>query len=126
MSERRRDKRYPSQLRVWCEGEDLTLYAEATNVSRGGLFVRTSSPPPPDRALKISMEPLGAVADACVCWVKAGGAGARSGMGLEIRSFLQGQAAYDRFVEQSTSRSGEFALSLSGANHKGQTPPDDS
>ena len=44
MSENRKHERVPTQLRCWCEGDNVTLYVRITNLSEGGLFVRTSTP----------------------------------------------------------------------------------
>ena len=45
MSEnRRKSERVPSQLRCWCEAEDVTFYARIGDLSEGGLFLRTSTP----------------------------------------------------------------------------------
>ncbi len=44
MRENRKSTRIPTQLRCWCEGDNVTLYARITNLSEGGLFFRTSTP----------------------------------------------------------------------------------
>nr|WP_164021953.1 TIGR02266 family protein [Pyxidicoccus trucidator] len=44
MSDNRKSARVPTLLRCWCEGDNVTLYARITNLSEGGLFLRTSTP----------------------------------------------------------------------------------
>jgi uncharacterized protein (TIGR02266 family) len=85
---------------VWCEGERLTLYVQALNVSLGGVFVRTSNPPPPGERFRVSFTDLGegeVVAAAEVAWVARGGDG-QPGMGLRFVGFERGAADYERFV----------------------------
>jgi hypothetical protein len=109
MSERRRAKRIAARFKVWCEGEQFTLLAETGNVSRSGLFVRTSSPPPPNEQFKVTIDELGMVALVEVSWSRAG-RGARDGMGLRIVSFERGSSEYLHFIDQSRSPSGEHRL----------------
>ena len=42
-TERRRHPRVPSRQRCWCEGDDITLYAQINDVSEGGLSLRTAA-----------------------------------------------------------------------------------
>jgi uncharacterized protein (TIGR02266 family) len=44
LSENRKHARIGTELRCWCEGGDVTLYARIANLSEGGLFVRTRTP----------------------------------------------------------------------------------
>jgi uncharacterized protein (TIGR02266 family) len=44
MSERRRFRRVVIHQRCWCEGGNVTLYAQMGNLSEGGAFVRTHAP----------------------------------------------------------------------------------
>jgi hypothetical protein len=111
MAEQRRFRRVPTRLKVWCEGEDFTLLAEATNASKRGLFVRTSSAPPPTRRLKVTIEDLAVTADAEVRWVRPGHEPGRAGMGLHILTFERGAHAYEQFVEGVRTPSGEHRIS---------------
>jgi uncharacterized protein (TIGR02266 family) len=43
----------PSRQRCWCEGDDITIYAQAGNLSEGGLFLRTSAPLPPGARVRV-------------------------------------------------------------------------
>jgi hypothetical protein len=110
MSERRRAKRITARLKVWCEGDHFTLFAETGNVSKTGLFVRTSSPPPANQQFKISIDDLGVVAQVEVCWSRAG-RDPRGGMGLRILKFERGSGEYSHFIDQTRSPSGEYWLS---------------
>ena len=40
----RKNTRYSSRLRCWCEAENITLYARIANLSEGGMFLQTSTP----------------------------------------------------------------------------------
>jgi hypothetical protein len=111
MPERRRSKRVSARLKVWCEGDDFTLLAETINVSKRGLFVRTSSPPPRSGEFKVTIEELDTVAQVSVCWARGSRDQARGGMGLLIKGFERGASAYEHYVEQVRSPSGEFRIS---------------
>ncbi len=42
--ENRKNTRFTSRLRCWCESDNITLYARIANLSEGGLFLQTSTP----------------------------------------------------------------------------------
>jgi hypothetical protein len=109
MSERRRAKRIAARLKVWCEGDHFTLLAETGNVSKTGLFVRTSSPPPQNEQFKIQIDDLGLIAQVEVSWSR-GGRDPRGGMGLRILSFERGATEYNHFIDSSRSPSGEHRI----------------
>lgn len=109
MSERRRAKRIAARFKVWCESEQFTLLAETGNVSRTGLFVRTSSPPAPNERFKVTIADLGMVAQVEVSWSR-NGRDPRGGMGLRILAFEGGSSEYAHFIEQSRSPSGEYRV----------------
>jgi hypothetical protein len=116
MSERRSSKRVAARLKVWCEGDDFTLLAETVNVSRRGLFVRTSTAPPSSGRFKVTIQELDATADVEVRWRRGSREAGRGGMGLLIMSFERGANAFEEYVEKHSSRSGE---------HKVTWPPAD-
>src|SRR5262249_45277685 len=122
MPERRRSKRVPARLKAWCEGPDFTLLAETGNLSLSGLFVRTASPSPPTGRFKLTLEELDAEAQVEVCWSRSGrDQRSRGGMGLRIVQFERGASAYQQFVAQARSPSGEFRLTRNVASE----PEDD-
>lgn len=88
--------------RVWCEGDDLTLYLQARDVSEGGLFVRTSHPVEAGRRFRISFQGLAdeeeIVAEVEVIWARPKRGEAQPGMGLRILSFEKGQSSFHDFV----------------------------
>ncbi len=51
----RQDDRYTVKLRVDCISRDAFAAGYATNLSRGGLFVASESPLPPDAALELTI-----------------------------------------------------------------------
>jgi hypothetical protein len=99
MTEHRRHPRSELRRRVWCEGDDYTVWLQIRNASEHGLQLRTSIPPAPGTRLRLSLEEPGAgrvVAEAEVVWALASrGKGA---MGLRILSFSEGQELWRRLV----------------------------
>jgi hypothetical protein len=110
MAEHRSFKRIAARLKVWCEGDDFTLLAEATNVSRQGLFVRTSSATPASGRFKLTIEELGAIADVEVRWRRGNRETGRGGMGLLITGFDRGAKAFEDYVDRNSARSGEYKI----------------
>jgi len=106
MSDHRRHPRIPIRQRVWCEGDQLTLFVQALNVSRGGLFVRTANPPAEGDRVRISFRDLRegeVVAQTVVVWARRDAAAQRPaaqqpGMGLRITAFERGASDFERFV----------------------------
>lgn len=99
----RRHSRALLRQRVWCEAQDATVYVRTLNASEGGLFIRTASPEPEGRRLRISFEHEGqrVVADARVVWRRPTTNGKEPGMGVEILSFEEGGDTYRELVERS-------------------------
>lgn len=99
----RRHSRAPFRQRIWCEAEDATVYVRTLNASERGLFIRTASPEPEGRTLRISFEHEGqrVVADARVVWRRSTTNGGEPGMGVEILSFDEGSDVYRELVEHS-------------------------
>lgn len=112
MADRRQSKRVTASLKVWCEGDDLTLLSSTLNVSKQGMFLRASRPFAPGSRLTLTIDELGMVAEAEVCWSRSPRDSSQPGVGLVIVSFVRGGVAYERFVDQSTTRSGEHRLLL--------------
>lgn len=110
MAERRRSKRISAHLKVWCEGEELTLLSATVNMSKHGLFLRASRPFLPGSRLRLTIDELGVEAEVDVRWNRGPRESSQPGIGVEILSFTRGEAAFERYVEQSTSRSGEHRL----------------
>jgi uncharacterized protein (TIGR02266 family) len=55
VKEQRRHARLPCRQRCWCEGDDITIYAQIGNLSEGGLFLRTSAPLPPGARVRVRL-----------------------------------------------------------------------
>lgn len=104
MEEQRRHPRVPIRQRVWCEGSDVTLYVQALNASRGGLFVRTASPADTGRQFRVSFSDLEdgeVVANVEVVWARHnGGDSGQPGMGVRILTFEKGADNFNRFVDR--------------------------
>lgn len=98
----RRYPRAPMRRRVWCEGEDVTLYVRTLNVSARGMFIRTSSPADAGRQFRVCFDDddgTEVVADVKVRW-SSDGADGEPGMGVEIVEFEKGSERYQQLVEQ--------------------------
>lgn len=103
MSDQRRHPRVTVQQRVWCEGSEVTLYVQALNVSKGGLFVRTASPSGSGQRFRVSFSDLeegDVVADVEVVWARRDNGGGQPGMGVRIVQFEKGAENYSRFVDR--------------------------
>ena len=114
MPERRASKRTSARLKVWCEGDDFTLLAETVNVSKSGLFVRTSGAPLPTGRFRLTIEAFDAVADVEVWWTWGAKEPGRGGVGLRILGFERNGSAFEDYVDRNTSRSGEYRISWPG------------
>jgi uncharacterized protein (TIGR02266 family) len=99
----RRYPRAPFRHRVWCEAQDATVYVRALNASERGLFIRTASPEPEGRNLRISFEHEGrrVAAKVQVAWSRPPANGAEPGMGVEIVDFEEGSDVYRELLERS-------------------------
>jgi len=103
----RRHPRFTIRQRVWCESERVTLYVQALNVSAGGLFVRTASPPTPGERFRMSftdMDGAEVVATVEVVWRREDAGDHTPGMGVRIVSVESGHAAFERFVARHSGR----------------------
>lgn len=110
MPERRQLKRYPAHMPVWCEADDFTLYVHTANVSRYGLFVRTSHPLPPNTPFTVVFKELEVAAAVRVSWVRQGAGSSQSGMGLEITRFDRGETSYQHFIDDQDGSDPERSL----------------
>ena len=70
-TENRKNARFPSRLRCWCESENITLYARIANLSEGGLFLQTNTPLDTGRRMLLRLssgEVREVMAEATVVW----------------------------------------------------------
>ena len=85
MFENRKYTRVPCNLRCWCEGNNVTVYARIGNLSEGGLLLRMDTPLKHGAQAVVRFEGTSPVKIAArVVWSKAGGQGAHPGMGLQF------------------------------------------
>jgi 3-isopropylmalate dehydratase large subunit len=87
MADQRKYRRIGVKKRVWCEGDDLTLYVQARDVSAEGFFIRTSAPPKPGQRFRISFADdsgNAVVAQTEVAWSRSATPETQPGMGLKI------------------------------------------
>ncbi len=103
MTDHRRHSRIPVRQRVWCEGDQVTLFVQMWNVSRGGLFVRTASSPPVGDRLRVTWSDRTqgeVVLQTVVVWSRREPSGSQPGMGLRIAGVEGGAAAFERFLSR--------------------------
>ena len=102
VSENRKNLRVSSQLRCWCEGQNVTVFARIGNLSEGGLFLRTSTPLERGSRAVVRFgggdQPIEATAR--VVWSRLEGQGGPPGMGLIFEEVDESRrAAIRRIVE---------------------------
>jgi hypothetical protein len=112
MDEKRRDPRFKSDQKLWCEGQDLEAEAVARDMSRGGMAIMTdkaseigsqvkvSFVTPEEGKMSVNME---------VVWHNRKPEGGPAAMGLRVVSFDKGQDAFDRFVARHLDEPGPAA-----------------
>jgi uncharacterized protein (TIGR02266 family) len=93
--ENRRSGRVPSRMRCWCEGDNVTLYSRVSNLSEGGLFLRTSTPLREGMRAKVRLgvgEEDGPEVQTLVkvVWTRQNDKHRPSGMGLQFESLDAG------------------------------------
>lgn len=107
MSERRKFARVSSQLRCWCEGDDVTVFARIDNLGEGGVFLRTYAPLECGAKTKLRLGPDAEV-QGRVVWrrLEGDGEGRAPGMGLVFEALDdQVRRAIGRIVEEERSLS---------------------
>ena len=86
-TERRRHPRMPSRQRCWCEGDDITIYAQIGDVSEGGLSLRTSAHLSPGAPVRVWLPAAAGALElmARVAWcTERPGPGRQAGLGLRF------------------------------------------
>jgi uncharacterized protein (TIGR02266 family) len=88
LDEKRKHARFATRLRVWCEGDDVTLFGRVGNLGEGGLFVHTGTPFAQGARARVRLKDLGTggevQAQATVVWARRPGASFPAGMGLKF------------------------------------------
>ena len=97
--ESRRDERFETRQKLWCEGQGAI--AEARNMSRSGMFIVSDEAKDVGETLTISFtgDDGEVEVDAEVMW-RGAGDGDKEGMGLRIVGFKKGESVFDRLVER--------------------------
>jgi hypothetical protein len=123
MDEKRRDPRFKSDQKLWCEGQDVKAEAVARDMSRGGMAItaekaseigsqiNVSFVTPEEDRVSVNME---------VVWHNQKPEGGPVAMGLRIVDFAKGQDAFDRFVARHLDDTAPSAGGAEGAAPKGK------
>jgi hypothetical protein len=98
-SEKRRDPRFDSEQKLWCEGQPDQ--GQARNMSRSGMFIVAEQRREVGETFKVAFEgDEGKVElDMEVMWAGQSEGGGPVGMGLKIVGFGKGEDTYERFVK---------------------------
>jgi hypothetical protein len=112
MNEKRRDPRFKSDQKLWCEGQEVKAEAVARDMSRGGMAIiadqasgigsriNVSFVTPEEGKVSVNME---------VVWQDQKPEGGPVAIGLRIVKFEKGQSAFDRFVNRHLGDAGAAA-----------------
>ena len=87
--ERRRHPRVPSRQRCWCQGDDITLYAQMSDLSEGGLSLRMAAHLVPGSPVRVWLPAAAGSLEmsARVAWCRdRPGAGGRAGLGIRFEA----------------------------------------
>jgi hypothetical protein len=105
--EKRRDPRFESDQRLWCEGQQGRA-AEARNMSRSGMFIVTDQPHQVGEQMKVAFEGEDGTIEvkAEVMWRGDSKEGEQAKLGLRIVGFDQGADAYEKFVKRNLAAQG--------------------
>lgn len=103
MNEKRREKRFQSKQKVWCEGQELSSSAEARDISRGGMSLVTGEKESAEVGSKLKVtfavpEGEDISLNMEVVWREEQPKGEHVAMGLRVIEFEKGKEAFDRFV----------------------------
>jgi uncharacterized protein (TIGR02266 family) len=78
-------------MRVWCEGDNVTLFGRVGNLSEGGLFVHTGTPFDAGMRAGVRLKDEGTggelAASVMVVWSRELGDGQPAGMGMKFEPF---------------------------------------
>ena len=98
--DKRRDPRVPSSQQVWCEGQ--VQRAQARNVSRSGMLIKTEEPREIGDQFKLKFDGEEGTIEVNmeVMWRDEPATGEWTGLGLRIVGFEKGEDAYERFVQK--------------------------
>ena len=86
-NERRGHPRVPSRQRCWCEGDDITIYAQIGDVSEGGLSLRTAAHLAPGSPARVWLPAAAGALEmqARVAWcIQRSRPGGQAGLGLRF------------------------------------------
>ncbi len=106
IEQKRRDPRFESDQKLWCEGQ--VKMAEARNMSSSGMFIVADDVLPVGEQLKVAFEgDEGRIeVNMEVMWSGDAEPGKQGGMGVRIVSFGEGENAYERFVKKKLEEQG--------------------
>jgi len=94
--DKRKHSRFVTRMRVWCEGDNVTLFSRVGNLGEGGLFVHTGTPLPQGTSARLRLKVEGSAgevrAGARVVWCRGQSGQFPVGMGLKFEPWDEGLA----------------------------------
>ena len=119
-NKQRRQPRYETRRRLWCEGQEQGRFGETHNISQGGMFIVADEETEIGQHVKLSFDEGDEkiALEVEVMWTgEHAGTGAK-GVGVRIVDFGSSKDVYQRFVqklEEETSGDSENSPSESSA-----------
>lgn len=100
--DKRRQPRYETRSRLWCEGQEHVHFGEARNISEGGMFIVADKDTKVGQHVRVSFEEENEQVslELEVMWKGAEEADGGQGMGVRIVGFDSGKDVYSRFLNK--------------------------
>jgi len=101
-SNQRRQPRYETRRRLWCEGQEQDRFGETHNISQGGMFIVADEETEIGQHVKLSFDEGDEkiALEVEVMWTgEHAGTGAK-GVGVRIVDFGSSKDVYQRFVQK--------------------------
>ena len=100
--EKRRQKRFATRQRLWCEGQENPVLGEARNVSAGGMFIVANEDAEVGQQIKVNFKDDDSEVSLSmeVMWKGTEATTGEAGIGVRIVGFDKGEDVYKRFLEK--------------------------
>jgi hypothetical protein len=130
MNDKRRNRRFDIEQKLWCEGQEQHGPALAKNMSRGGMAIIADENAEIGTHMKVSFVAPNAgdvSVDMEVVWRDDKPRKGQVAMGLRVVKFDKGQDAFDRFINSHLSDRppGKESMQNIPVPTEGETPADD-
>lgn len=98
----RRQQRFETRRRLWCEGQEQTGFGETSNISQGGMFIVAEDGAEIGQHVKLSFDEGDEkiALEVEVMWTGEETPGGAKGVGVRIVDFGSSKDVYERFVKK--------------------------